>query len=149
MAKAKSSHKHKPTQPPTTVLTITLSADGKGSMVIKRGDLAVVSQFTYREMKDIIAAIQQGAAFLVAVEKNPPPKDITTVPAPSSGSTATTQQDDSVQPSEDEGDAETAPDATDDEPGEDQSALDADENADAGGLAGITGHLPTAQLSLL
>jgi hypothetical protein len=149
MAKAKSSHKNKPTQPPATVLTITLNADGKGSLVAKRGDLAVVNQFTYRDMKDIIAAIQQGAAYLVSVEKAPPPTDLTTVSATSSGSPSTTPHAASVQSSEDEADADTTPEATEDEPGDEQSTLDADENIDAAPLAGITANMPGAQLSLL
>jgi hypothetical protein len=145
---AKSSHKNKPTQPLATVLTITLNADGTGSLVAKRGDLAAVNQFTYREMKDIIAAIQRGAAHLVAVEQNPPPKDLTTVAATPSSSSATTLQADSAQPSEDEGEVDTAPGTSDGEADEAQPASDDDENIDAR-LAGVSVELPTTQLSLL
>ncbi len=56
---ANSSHKNQPQKPPATVLTITLNADGTGSLVAKRGDLAAVNQFTYHDMKDIIAAIRR------------------------------------------------------------------------------------------
>jgi len=74
---AKSIRKNQPRPPtPPTILIVTLNADGSGSLVTKRGDLAAMRQFTYREMKDIIAAIQQGAAQLVAVENDPPPNDL-------------------------------------------------------------------------
>ena len=70
--------KQKPPAPPSTVLTITLNPDRTGNLIVKRGDLAAVSHFTYREMKDIFDAIRQGAAQLAEVEKNPPPKDLST-----------------------------------------------------------------------
>jgi hypothetical protein len=62
----------KPTPPAPTVLTLTLNPDGSASLVSKRGELATLSTFTYSDLRDIIAAIQHGAAHLLEVEKNPP-----------------------------------------------------------------------------
>ena len=75
-AKSSRKGKQKPPAAPSTVLTITLNPDKTGILIIKRGDLAALSHFTYRDMKEILAAIQQGATQLAEVEKNPPPKDL-------------------------------------------------------------------------
>ncbi len=60
---------------PPTILTVTLNADGRGSLIARRGDLAAISQFTFHSMADLFTAIQTGAATLMQVEKDPPPKD--------------------------------------------------------------------------
>lgn len=60
---------------PPTVLVITLEADGSGSLLARRGDLAHLSQFNYEGLPDIVAAIQQGATELIALEQNPPNVD--------------------------------------------------------------------------
>ena len=57
---------------PPTVLVITLEADGNGSLLTRRGDLAHLSQFTYSGLTEIMAAMQNGAAALIEVEVNPP-----------------------------------------------------------------------------
>ncbi len=68
---------------PPTILTVTLNADGRGSLIARRGDLAAISQFTFHSMADLFTAIQTGAATLMQVEKDPPPKDFSlSQPAP-------------------------------------------------------------------
>ena len=79
-AKSSRKGKQKPPAAPSTVLTITLNPDKTGILIIKRGDLAALSHFTYRDMQEILAAIQQGATQLAEVEKNPPPKDLSVTP---------------------------------------------------------------------
>src|SRR5262249_3336626 len=80
--KTKSSRKGKPKSPafPPTVLTITLNPDKTGTLIVNRGDLAALSHFTYKDMNEIFTAIQQGAAQLAEVEKNPPPAPTAVVP---------------------------------------------------------------------
>src|SRR5260221_9347242 len=69
--------KKKPTTPPLPiVLILTLQDDGNGTLLTKRGELASLSSFTYRDMKEIVAAIEYGAAHLIDVEQNPPPKEL-------------------------------------------------------------------------
>jgi hypothetical protein len=75
--------KQKPPSFPPTVLTITLNPDKTGTLIVKRGDLAALSHFTYRDMNEIFTAIQQGAAQLAEVEKNPPPAPTAVVPTAS------------------------------------------------------------------
>ncbi len=71
--------KKKPTAPPLPiVLILTLQDDGNGTLLTKRGELASLSSFTYRGMKEIVAAIEYGAAHLIEVEQNPPPKELPT-----------------------------------------------------------------------
>src|SRR5258707_8998592 len=60
---------------PPTVLVIMLEADGRGSLLARRGELAHLSQFTYDGLPDIVVAIQQGATELIALEQNPPSVD--------------------------------------------------------------------------
>ncbi|MCC7447115.1 MAG: hypothetical protein IT324_06850 [Anaerolineae bacterium] len=134
------------TRPPTppTILVVTLNADGSGSLVAKRGDLAAVRQFTYRDMKDIIGSLQQGAAQLVAVEKDPPPTDL------SSASTERTIPPVRTNPPS-ENEADDAPQV--------EETLDPDDAADEGDAPAETGSFlsvrPTransssAQMSLL
>jgi hypothetical protein len=61
---------------PPTVITLTLpEADGaeqKGTLLIQRGDLAHVRQFTYLGVSDIAAAIKEAYIALAAVEAEPP-----------------------------------------------------------------------------
>lgn len=71
------SKKTKSTPAPSTVLVITLEADGTGSLLARRDDLAHLSQFTYRGMQEIIAAIQSGAVALGELEQNPPTVEVT------------------------------------------------------------------------
>ncbi len=66
------SKKAKSTSVPPTVLVITLESDGQASLLTRRGDLAHLSQFTYRGLPEIVAAIQSGAVQLADLEKNPP-----------------------------------------------------------------------------
>ncbi|MHB8625529.1 MAG: hypothetical protein ACYDBJ_00660 [Aggregatilineales bacterium] len=64
-----------------TILVITLEADGNASLLTRRAELAHLSQFTYRGLPDIIAAIQSGAAQLIELEAQPPAiKDIVAPP---------------------------------------------------------------------
>jgi len=62
--------------PPATVLVITLETDGNGSLLARRGELAHLSQFTYRGMSEIVSAIQQSATALISIEENPPVVDV-------------------------------------------------------------------------
>ena len=66
---------------PPTVLVITLNADGSGSLLARRGELAHLSQFNYSGLAEIVSAIQRSASALIEVEQNPPV--ITVSPSPS------------------------------------------------------------------
>lgn len=61
---------------PPTVITLTLPADDgierKGTLLIARGDLAHVRQFTYLGVSDLAAAIKEAYIALAAVEAEPP-----------------------------------------------------------------------------
>ncbi len=61
---------------PPTVITLTLPADDgtehQGTLLIARGDLAHVRQFTYGDVSDITAAIKEAYIALAAVEAEPP-----------------------------------------------------------------------------
>ena len=97
---------------PPTVLVLTLEQDGTGTLLARRGDLAHLSAFTYHSLTEIVAAIQNGANQLIAVEQNPPHVDA----APVSDSGSATQLDampDSPEP-EDVADSSAAP--SDDSP---------------------------------
>jgi len=82
---------------PATVLVITLEPDGNGSLLARRGELAHLSQFTYRGMSEIVTAIQQSATALISVEENPPVVDVP--PAPPIVDTPVAQTDED-EPSE-------------------------------------------------
>jgi len=59
-----------------TIITLTLSSsdrlDGQGTLLIQRGPLAHLTQFTYISVEDITAAIQSAYVALAAVENDPP-----------------------------------------------------------------------------
>ena len=57
---------------PPTVLVITLNADGSGSLLARRGELAHLSQFSYSGLAEIVTAIQDSASALIEVEQHPP-----------------------------------------------------------------------------
>jgi hypothetical protein len=61
---------------PPTVITLTLPEDDgiehQGMLLIARGDLAHVRQFTYLGVSDIAAAIKEAYIALAAVEAEPP-----------------------------------------------------------------------------
>lgn len=59
--------------PPPTIITLTLpEAGSEGTLLIQRGDLAHLSQFTYTTDTDFNAVIQQAVAALAVVESDPP-----------------------------------------------------------------------------
>ncbi len=77
------SDKHKSTKPaaPPTIITLTLPSPSGGglpldqataTLLIQRGDLAHVSQFTYVVMDDMTTAIREAYTALAAVEAQPP-----------------------------------------------------------------------------
>lgn len=61
---------------PPTVITLTLPEDDsiehKGTLLIQRGDLAHIRQFTYLGVSDIAATIKAAYIALAAVEAEPP-----------------------------------------------------------------------------
>lgn len=69
--------KKKQAPKPDTVITLTLPSEGgiqrTGTMLIQRGDLARMSQFTYTNLGDIAHAIGEATGGLVEVEAAPPP----------------------------------------------------------------------------
>ena len=86
MSKTKTSPP-KPTPP--TVITLTLPEQDEetrsGTLVIARGDLAHIGQFTYTSLSDLTAAIKAGFVALARVEADPP-KDVTASTTPAKGS---------------------------------------------------------------
>jgi hypothetical protein len=57
----------------STIVTLTLpEPDNEGTLLIQRGDLAHLSQFTYTTDTDFTALIQQALAALAVVESDPP-----------------------------------------------------------------------------
>lgn len=59
--------------PPPTIITLTLPGTGsEGTLLIQRGDLAHLSQFSYTTDTDFNAVIQQVLAALAVVESDPP-----------------------------------------------------------------------------
>src|SRR5260221_3788111 len=78
-----SNGKKKPTTPPPPIILIlTLQPDGTGTLLTKRGELASLSSFTYRDMQEIVAAMEHSAAHLIEVEQTPPPKELPTAAVP-------------------------------------------------------------------
>ncbi len=94
------SKKAKPTPLPPTILLITLEADGNGSLLTRRGELAYLSQFSYSSLAEIVTAIQSGAAALAELETHPPVIEsasspiLADVPKTQSESTADNADDD-------------------------------------------------------
>ncbi len=86
-----------PKNPPTTI-TLTLPDENglerTGTVVIQRGTLAALRQFTYRDLGDITQAIQDAAAQLMALEQNPPPDFPTKAATPASSSPSEPEPDD-------------------------------------------------------
>lgn len=59
--------------PVPTILTLTLpDPGGEGTLLIQRGELAHVRQFTYTQVNDIAEAVQAAMDALVLIESNPP-----------------------------------------------------------------------------
>jgi hypothetical protein len=78
MSDKKQSSKH---EPPPTIITLTLPTPSEGgiplerataTLLIQRGDLAHVRQFTYIVMEDLTTAIKEAYIALAAVEAEPP-----------------------------------------------------------------------------
>ena len=68
-------------EPPPTIITLTLPTPSEGgiplerataTLLIQRGDLAHVRQFTYTVMEDMTTAIKEAYLALAAVEAEPP-----------------------------------------------------------------------------
>ncbi|MCA0454876.1 MAG: hypothetical protein LCI00_12960 [Chloroflexi bacterium] len=68
-------------EPPPTIITLTLPTPSEGgiplerataTLLIKRGDLAHIRQFTYIVMEDMTTAIKEAYLALAAVEAEPP-----------------------------------------------------------------------------
>jgi hypothetical protein len=68
-------------EPPPTIITLTLPTPSEGgiplerataTLLIQRGDLAHVRQFTYMVMEDMTTAIKEAYLALAAVEAEPP-----------------------------------------------------------------------------
>ena len=85
--------------PPPTVITLTLPTPSDGgiplehataTLLIQRGDLAHVRQFTYVVVEDMTTAIKQAYIALAAVESEPPviPEPPKTSPKPETKATA-------------------------------------------------------------
>jgi hypothetical protein len=80
------SSKKATTASPPTVITVTLPDEAAqirtGTILVQRGTLATLRQFTYSDLTGIMKGIQDAAAQLMEVEKNPPnivDKPVTTV----------------------------------------------------------------------
>ncbi len=72
-----SKNESKPKQaPPPTIITLTLpeanSESNTGTLLIQRGDLARVQQFTYAEVADLTAVIEEALIAFAAIEADPP-----------------------------------------------------------------------------
>jgi hypothetical protein len=82
------SKKHSSTQgkvnPPITI-TVTLPDEGEmprtGQILVQRGALATIGQFTYMDLAGISQAIQDAAVRLIQLEQNPPPDDVNLQPS--------------------------------------------------------------------
>jgi hypothetical protein len=65
--------KDEQTQNELTVITLMLpEPNNEGTLLIQRGELAHVRQFTYAEIPDITNAIQSAMEALILIESNPP-----------------------------------------------------------------------------
>ena len=78
-----------------TIITLTLPLsdrlDGQGTLLIQRGTLAHLTQFTYIGVQDISAAIQSAYVALVALENDPPVIPDAAPPTPKAISPKTTK----------------------------------------------------------
>src|SRR5512145_1970092 len=90
MSDKKQNTKH---APPPTIITLTLPTPSEGgiplerataTLLIQRGDLANVRQFTYIVMEDMTTAIKEAYLALAAVEAAPPviPEALKAAPKP-------------------------------------------------------------------
>lgn len=74
--------KKKPTPVPDTKISITLPGEGglvrTGTLLVQRGDLALMSQFDYSSQAEILDAIDRATRDLVALIAAPPPEIETT-----------------------------------------------------------------------
>jgi hypothetical protein len=91
-------------EPPPTVITLTLPTPSEGgiplerataTLLIQRGDLAHVRQFTYIVMEDMTTAIKEAYIALAAVEAEPPviPEAPKAAPKPEPGAKAKAAQE--------------------------------------------------------
>ena len=59
-----------------TVITITLPESEEeprsGTLIVARGELAHIRQFTYANLSDLTAILKQGVVALAAIEADPP-----------------------------------------------------------------------------
>ena len=107
---------------PDTIITMTFPGEGgiirTGTILIQRGDIAHIREFTYSNQADIANAIGEATAGLVAVEAAPPPH-IETKPGdeykPPKAETPKTE----AKPVTPSAAADTSDDDEDDEDGED------------------------------
>ncbi len=76
----------KPVQQPPTVITLTLpeaeSESKTGTLLVQRGDLARVHQFTYEHIADLAEVIADALIAFAAVEADPPVISDAPPPAP-------------------------------------------------------------------
>jgi len=57
----------------STIITVTLpGSEGESTLLIQRGDLAHMRQFTYAQISDITEAIRAAMEALALIESNPP-----------------------------------------------------------------------------
>ena len=79
-----------------TLITLTLPPsdrlDGQGTLLIQRGTVAHLTQFTYIGVQDISVAIQSAYVVLAALENNPPVIPDAAPPTPKAISPKTTKQ---------------------------------------------------------
>ncbi|GEM_PF-4490570 len=118
-------------QKPPTVITLTLPDEGglvrTGTILIQRGALAALRQFTYSDLAGITRALQDAAAQLMGIEKNPPP-DLSTAPTQPPQTNSTPSAPDPANDTEDsdeaaeEGSDEGELDETVSEPGDETPA---------------------------
>jgi hypothetical protein len=88
---------------PPTLITLTLPDENglirTGTLLIRRGTLAAIRQFTYSDLAGLSRAIQEAAAQLIGLENDPPP-DLPDRPAQSAeatpSSTEATQEPDTA-----------------------------------------------------
>ena len=91
-----SEQKNKQSVPPT-VITLTLQAGDEaprsGTLLVARGDLAHLQQFTYDSLNDLAPIIKDGFVALARIEADPPKNSAKSV-APAKGNPKPTKTDD-------------------------------------------------------